>query len=76
MHLSTTAGTISTINDELVRFDDDTDTNMISGIVYVVYEVGEVPVRIDNTWTSALRIFTRLNTSSTWVELTPGTAYP
>jgi hypothetical protein len=64
------------VNDELVRFDTDADTNTTSGIVYVVYESGEVPVRIDNTWTSALKIYTRLNTSSTWTQLTPGTAYP
>jgi hypothetical protein len=64
------------VDDELVLFDPDSGTNTTSGIVYVVHESGEDPVRIDDSWTSALKIYTRLNTSSSWTELTPGTAYP
>jgi hypothetical protein len=64
------------VNDELVLFDSDPDTNMTSGIVEIVYETGEVPVRIGSNWTSNLTIRFRQNTTDAWTELTPGTAYP
>jgi hypothetical protein len=64
------------VNDELVRFDDDAGTNTTSGIVEIVYETGEVPVRIDDSWTDALTIRFRQNDSDEWTTLTPGVAYP
>ena len=65
-------------NDRIVKFDADGDMDGIttSGVVYVTHESTEKPVEIPAGWTSALRIFTRLNTSSSWSELTTGQAYP
>jgi hypothetical protein len=63
-------------NDRLVKFDADSAPNLTSGIVYVTYESGEIPVEIPAGWTSALKVFIRLNSSSTWTELTTGQAYP
>jgi hypothetical protein len=67
--------------DRILKFDADsmTGTTTANGICYVVYEGGmspETPVQIPANWGSGLRIFTRVNTASTWTELTTGHAYP
>jgi hypothetical protein len=71
-----TGGGFAGSNDRIVKFDPNTETNLISGIVYVTHEPGENAVEIAAGWTSALKIFTRLNSSPTWTELTTGQAYP
>jgi hypothetical protein len=65
-------------NDRIVKFDADANMDGIttSGVVYVTYEFGETPIEIPTGWTSALKIYKRLNTSSAWTELTTGTAHP
>jgi hypothetical protein len=64
------------VNDELVLFDTDPNMNTTNGIVEIVYESGEVPVRIGSNWTSNLTIRTRQNDSDEWTTLNFGMAYP
>jgi hypothetical protein len=63
-------------NDRIVKFDPNTGPYETSGVVYVTYEAGETPIEIPAGWSSALKIYTRLNTSPIWTEFTTGQAYP
>jgi hypothetical protein len=67
-----TSNGVDGTNDRVVKFDDNTTT----GIVYVVHESSEEPVQIPADWGSGLKIYTRLNTATTWTELEEGEAYP
>jgi hypothetical protein len=71
-HIDASGGGFGDANDEVVYF---AATDMTGMLWYITYDPGEIPLRINSSWSSSNKIYYRTSIAQAWTELTAGTAF-